>query len=345
MLNLKEWFISGCTLFGVFSLSPTPPPHPAQANIPIQSLVNEVSVGNIKGHVEVLANEIGPRDTPIAQSEAADYLAEQLKEFGYSVQRNPVDSSENVIAQISGDLNSNKIFVIGAHFDTVPNSPGADDNASAVAGMLEIARILKDIEPDFSIQFVGFALEEVGLVGSRQYAQSVTAQGYDLIGMISLEMIGFTSNQPNSQKPFFTIPSCLTVNEEGRTVGNFIAAIGNNNSVMLLETFHQAAARYVSNLPVITGEVTGNGSCFPHTRRSDHAPFWDEGYSALMITDTANFRNPNYHSPQDTLNTLNWDFARKVTQATLATAVISSTTSVAPFCPAIPYSFDINFEK
>lgn len=335
MLNLKQWIVSGCTLMGVVGLIPGQP-RPAQGTIPIKPLVNEVSLANIKAHVDTLSNEIGPRDTPVAQAEAADYIAEQLKAFGYSVTRNPVDASENVIAQLPGQSNSNKLFVIGAHFDTVPNSPGADDNASAVAGMLEIARVLKDVEPDFRIEFVAFALEETGFVGSRQYVQSVTAQGHNLIGMISLEMIGFATNQPNSQKPFFTIPSCLAVSEEGRTVGNFIAAIGNNQSATLLKTFQQATTEYVPKLPVVTAQVTGDGACFPNTRRSDHAPFWDQGYSALMITDTANFRNPNYHSPQDTLKTLNLDFARKATQATLATALISSTISVGRFCPAKP---------
>ncbi|MFB6277381.1 MAG: M28 family peptidase, partial [Halothece sp.] len=189
MLNLKQWIVSGCTLMGVVGLIPGQP-RPDQGSIAIKPLVNEVSLANIKAHVDTLSNEIGPRDTPVAQGEAADYIAEQLKAFGYSVTRNPVDASENVIAQLPGQSNSNKLFVIGAHFDTVPNSPGADDNASAVAGMLEMARVLN--------------------------------------------------------------------------------------------------------------------------------------------------RNPNYHSPQDTLNTLNLDFARKATQATLATALISSTISVGRFCPAKP---------
>lgn len=319
----KKFVVSGCTLGGMISLM-TGQPCPAQAANLIDSLVDDISAANIEAHIDALTNGIGPRDTPTTQSHAAEYIANQLMGFGYVVTREPVYSSENIIAQLPGQLNSDKTFVIGAHFDTVSGSPGADDNASAVAGMLEIARVLKDIQTDFSLEFVGFALEEVGMLGSKQYAQSAAAQGRELIGMISLEMIGYFSDEANSQAPFSNIPSCLAVSEEGRTVGDFIAPIGNDNSATLLNTFQQAAARYVPDLIVLTGQVAGNGTCFPDTRRSDHSPFWDEGYQALMITDTANFRNPNYHQSSDTFDTINFDFARQVTQATLATALVST---------------------
>ena len=330
MLNVirKGFVVSGCTLIGIIGLIASQP-RLAQAAIMIDTLVDSISAANIEAHIDALANEIGPRDTPATQSDAADYIADQLMRFGYTVTLDPVDSSENVIAKLPGQLNPDKTFVIGAHFDTVSGSPGADDNASGVAGMLEIARVLKDVQPDFSIEFVGFALEERGPLGnvhrgSRQYVQSAAAQDRDLIGMISLEMIGYFSNEANSQTPFFNSPPCLAVSEEGRTIGDFIAPIGNDNSATLLKMFQQAAARYVPDLLVLTGQVTGNGSCFPDTRRSDHAPFWDEGYQALMITDMANFRNPNYHQPSDTLETINFDFARQVTQATLATVLVST---------------------
>ncbi len=324
----KGFVVSGCTLMGVLSLIAGQPRF-AQAATLIDLLIDDISAANIEAHIDALANGIGPRDTAATQSDAADYIADQLMGFGYTVTRDPVDSSENVIAQLPGQLNSDKTFVIGAHFDTVPGSPGADDNASGVAGMLEIARVLKDVQPDFSIEFVGLALEERGPLGnvtrgSSQYAQSAAAQGRDLIGMLSLEMIGYFSNEANSQTPLFNIPSCLAISEEGRTVGDFIAPVGNDHSATLLKTFQQAAARYVPDLQVLTAQVAGNGSCFPDTRRSDHSPFWDEGYQALMITDTANFRNPNYHQPSDTLDTINFDFARQVTQATLATALVST---------------------
>ena len=330
----KGFVVFGCILMVFLGLS-LGQPHISQEKKRIDLLVAQISAENIEAHIDKLTNGIGARDTSETQSHAADYIAEQLREYGYGVTRVPVDDSENIMAQLPGLLNPEKTFVIGAHFDTVPDSPGADDNASGVAGMLEIARVLKDVQPDFSIEFVAFALEERGELGnfhrgSSQYVQSATAQGRDLIGMISLEMIGYFSNEPNSQTPFLNIPSCLAVSEEGKTVGNFIAAVGNNNSATLLKTFQQSAARYVSQLLVITGQVAKNGACFPDTRRSDHASFWDEGYQALMLTDTANFRNPNYHKPSDTIENINFDLTRQVTGATLVTAIVSTTSADEP---------------
>ncbi|MDJ0742692.1 MAG: M28 family peptidase [Xenococcaceae cyanobacterium MO_167.B27] len=324
----KGFIVSGCILMGMIGLI-NGQHYQAQAATMIDTLVDDISAANIEAHIDALANGIGARDTPETQSNAADYIADQLMGFGYVVTREPVDESENVIAQLPGQLNSDKTFVIGAHFDTVLGSPGADDNASGVAGFLEIARVLKNMQPDFSIEFVGFALEERSpqgnaVRGSSQYAQEAEAHPRDLIGMIALEMIGYFSNEANSQTPFFNIPSCLAVSEEGRSVGDFIASVGNDNSAMLLKTFQQTAARYVPSLHVLTAQVAEKGVCFPDTRRSDHSPFWDEGYQALMLTDTANFRNPNYHQPSDTLDTINFDLARQVTQATLATALVST---------------------
>ena len=330
----KGFVVKGCILMVFLGLSLSQP-HIGQENKRIDFLVDQISAEKIEAHIDELTNRIGARDTTVTQSHAADYIAGKLTEYGYGVTRVPVDDSENVMAQLPGQLNPDKIFVIGAHFDTVPDSPGADDNASGVAGILEIARVLKDVQPDFSIEFVAFALEERGELGdfhrgSSQYVQSATAQRRDLIGMISLEMIGYFSNQANSQTPFLNIPSCLVVSEEGRTVGDFIAAVGNNNSATLLKTFQESAAQYVSELLIVTGQVAENGACFPDTRRSDHASFWDEGYQALMLTDTANFRNPNYHKPSDTIETINFDLARQVTGATLVTAIVSTTSADEP---------------
>ena len=348
----KEFLVSGLTLMGMIDLS-AGQPRPAQAAIMIDTLIDNISTANIEAHINALANGIGPRDidNPAAQSAAADYIANQLRGFGYTVTRElvvfplefPELFSENVIAKLPGQLNPDKTFVIGAHYDTCTpgffcdsnGSPGADDNASGVAGMLEIARLLKDVQTDFSIEFVGFALEEIaafdGLpVGSKQYAQSAATEGRHLIGMISLEMIGFFSDEENSQQPLFSIPSCLALSEEGRDVGDFIATVGNDNSATLLNTFQQAAAQYVPDLSVLTGQVAEDGSCFPDTRRSDHSSFWDEGYQALLVTDTANFRNPNYHTINDIPSTINFDFARQVTQTTLATALVSTKSTSVP---------------
>jgi Zn-dependent M28 family amino/carboxypeptidase len=300
----------------------------AQSASMIHSLVDEVSAANIEAHIDALSNGIGPRSTIETRAAAANYIANQLESFGYTVTRQPVIGAaqvgENIVAQLPGTVNPDKTFVIGAHFDTVGRSPGADDNTSGVAAVLEIARAVKDARPDFSLEFVGFGLEEIGIIGSREYARDAAAQRRELIGAVSLEMIGYRSTREDSQVPVPNIPNCLAMSEASRTVGDFIGAVGNDNSVELIERFQQAATQYVPELLVITGQVAGNGECFPDTRRSDHYRFWEEGYQALLLTDTAEYRNPHYHQPSDTLATLDLGFARQVTQATLATALVST---------------------
>jgi Zn-dependent M28 family amino/carboxypeptidase len=188
--------------------------------------------------------------------------------------------------------------------------------------MLEIARILADFQPASSVEFVGFALEELGLIGSSQYAQQAHAAGVDVIGMISLELIAYTCSTPGCQFTINDIPGCLDVEPEGMNVGTFIAGVANAASAPLLARFVEAQTTYVPSLPIVTGEVAGVGLCFPDTRRSDHAPFWDQGYRALMLSDTADLRNPYYHTPDDTSETLDFGFARLVTQVAMATVVL-----------------------
>ena len=284
----------------------------------VGGLVAQVSVENITTHITALDY---PRATPTAQAQASDYIVGVLESYGYTAVLDPVDTSANIIVRLEGTVTPERVFVLGAHFDSVAGSPGADDNASGVAGLLEIARILAGLHPDASIELVGFALEENGKVGSTHYAQAASTAGVDVIGMIAFEMIAYTCQSPGCQVAFADIPGCLDVEPAGVNVGNYIADLGNDASAALLGSFRDAAVSWVPTLVVGTAQVAGTGTCFSATRRSDHAPFWDRGYRALMITDTADYRNPNYHQPSDTLATLDLPFARLVTQATLATVV------------------------
>lgn len=287
---------------------------PAAAD-PIADLVAEVSEANLQAHIETLA--AGPRGTPAQQSAAAAYITAELESYGYTVVHDPVGTSENLIATLPGTETPEQAFLIGAHFDSVSSSPGADDNASGVAGMLEAARVFAGQPTGSSIEFVAFALEEVGLVGSTQYASELEAEGRDLVGMLSLEMIGHTCPAPcQTVLPDF-LP-CLDVSDPVPNVGNFIAAIANDSSATLLTSLTAAAASYVPSLPVETAEVQGVGSCLPDSRRSDHAPFWDRGYRAAIVTDTANFRNVHYHQSTDTPATIDYAFAAQVTRAVVA---------------------------
>lgn len=305
----------------------------AAAADPIDDLVAQVSEDAIRAHTTALVG-IGPRDTPDRQAAAADYIATQFESYGYEIVRQPVLQSENIIARLSGTVTPDQTFVVGAHFDTVPGAPGADDNGAAVAGLLEIARVLAGQAVAPSFEFIAFAGEELWLsspgvwgnwiepVGSAIYADSARDQLRDIIGMFSLEMIAYTCATPGCQVVFPNIPHCLQTNQPPTpNVGNFIAGVGNDRSADLLHTFANASHRYVPDLPFGTAQVAGIGSCMFDSDRSDHFPFWADGYPALMITDTANFRNPNYHKPSDTLDTLDFTFAHRVTRAALATAL------------------------
>jgi Zn-dependent M28 family amino/carboxypeptidase len=291
------------------------------AALTIGDLVAQVSQSDIQAHIAALEGE---RATPAQQAAAAAYITSELESYGYTVTSDPVGTSENLIASMPGTATPDQTFVIGAHFDGVPGSPAADDNASGVAGMLEIARVVAGSPFQSSIEFVAFGLEELGLVGSTQYAQAASGAGRDLIGMIALDMIGYTCDTPGCQVPIVDIPPCLDVDPEGVDVGTYIAVAANEASAGLLGGFQMSAAAYVPSLEVGAGVVAGDGSCFPGSRGSDHAPFWDEGYAAIMLTDTASYRNPNYHQASDTLATLDLGFATDVTRAAVATVAVSA---------------------
>jgi hypothetical protein len=206
----------------------------------------------------------------------------------------------------------------------VPGSPGADDNASAVAGVLECARILSQYEFEHSLRFIGFDTEEYGLIGSNRYNLNGIKAYEEIEGVLNFEMIGYYSDSPNSQSlPFgfdMLFPQAAQEVADDDFRGNFITVVGNVASNPLIDAFESAAETYVPDLRVISVAVPGTGMIAPDLRRSDHASFWDNGIQALMLTDGADFRNQNYHTPNDVIDTLDLDFMTQVVQATLATA-------------------------
>jgi len=310
----------------------------APAHADASDLLLQVSQDEIAAHISALGFE---RVTASQQAVAADYIESQLQSFGYQVSRIPVQDSENLVASIPGTGSPDQILIIGAHFDTWSGTPGADDNASGVAGTLEIARVLAGSTFESTVRFLFFALEEIGLAGSSDYAESAAAAAENITGMIALEMIGYTCDTPGCQAPFSDFPPCLDVEPEGEDIGTFIAIVGNTASTDLLAQYQSGAAFVVPSLEQGSAVVAGTGTCFPDSRRSDHAPFWDEAYPALMITDTANYRNPNYHQPTDTLETLDLPFATDVVRATLVFAMIHATWLSGPLpepepAPALP---------
>ncbi|HBK98016.1 MAG TPA: peptidase M28 [Microcoleaceae bacterium UBA10368] len=193
-----------------------------------------------------------------------------------------------------------KPIVIGAHYDTVPGTPGADDNATGVAVLLELARDIASGPLKYPVQLVAFDMEEYGYLGSSHHAAKYKQQPKSIRLMVSLEMLGYCNHNSNSQsypaglKYFY--PNC----------GNFIALIGNLRTVpdmINLSGKIRNSGQRCEWLP-----VPNRGFIVPDTRRSDHAPFWDNGDPAIMVTDTANMRNPHYHQASDKIETLDLDF-------------------------------------
>lgn len=245
----------------------------------------------------------------------------QTEEHNFSFSGNPM---QNIIARKSGAKQEDITFVIDGHFDCVPGSPGADDNGSAVAGVLEACRILSNYTFEHSIRFIGFDAEELGLVGSQRYVQNGIKPFEDIQGVLNFEMIGYYSDEPNSQTlpAGFGIlfPEAAQAVSDNQFRGDFLTVVGNEDSNSLISAYVSASENYVPELKLIVAAVPGNGSIAPDLRRSDHAEFWDEGIQALMLTDGANFRNLNYHTPNDNIETLDFEFMANVVKATIAAA-------------------------
>lgn len=279
-----------------------------------------VSSERIRMHIQSLEGIRHPVVAPAALEQARVYVQESLQCLGYQVEQQLFpDNGEqfvNVIATRRGTANPERRVLVVAHYDTVSISPGADDNASGVAVLLELATVLKDLAFENTVQFIAVNLEEnseegvrgSGKRGSRALAVHAREQGWDIAGVLVLESVAFASETASQ-----SVPPGLPM--EVPQQGNFLAVIGNEVSRGLVQGFAQAVERYGVSLPVVPLVVPGNGEHFRDTRRSDHASFWDRDYPAVLLTDTTNFRNPHYHEPSDTLDTLNIPFAAEVCKA------------------------------
>ncbi len=229
-------------------------------------------------------------------------------------------TADNIIGRTAGTESEETVYILGAHFDTWVSAPGADDNASGVAGMLEAVRILSDYGFKKSIRFIGFDLEEQELNGSLKYVQNGIQQGESVLGMIDFEMIGYYTEVPNTQTMpagfNLLFPQAYAQLTADEFRGNFITNVGGGISSGLAAAYEQAAQQYVPALKVLTLQPS---ILIPDLARSDHASFWSKNIPAIMLTDGANFRNPHYHTEGDTLGTLNLTFMYKTIQAAIAT--------------------------
>jgi aminopeptidase YwaD len=284
----------------------------------------------LRADVARLAVPRHPVSSPDALRAAEDHIAGELGAAGLRVERQLFtwDGREyhNVLGTLDGRDPARPWVVVGAHFDSLALSPGADDNASGVAALLEVARILGRERLPATVQFVGFNLEEVqkplfgmyfggghaigtSRIGSRAYARSLRARGQALAGALVLEMLGFRGEHQ-------AVPAAVRLLAKIPSTGDFLAAVGEAGSAALLAAFARAAEGIVPVLPL---SIPLKGWLAPDTRRSDNARFWDEGFPALMVTDTADLRNPHYHRPSDTADTLDYDFLERATMAVLRT--------------------------
>lgn len=270
-------------------------------------------------HLNALVGERHPLTAPGALRRAEEYLADRLRECGCAVSFHPVEALGGTWRTVVADLpgggpDAGPPLVVAAHSDTVPGSPGADDNASGLAVLLEAARQLAAAPPSLPLRFIAFCLEEEDLFGSLAYAAALRARGERIGGAIVLECVGYASAEEGSQQAPPGLPISVP------TTGDFLGVIGNAASAGLVAAIQAAAREQVPDLTTIPLVVPGQGELFPDTRRSDHAAFWLHGYPAVMLTDTANFRNPHYHRPTDTLDRLDLDFLERVTRLVVAAA-------------------------
>ncbi len=274
--------------------------------------VSRADPDKLRRWVELLAGEIGPRpySAPEKLKKVSDILISRFSSLGYEVlpQRFTYRKKDyfNVVAAPPGEdpleKLSGQVLVVGAHYDTVSTTPGADDNASAVAGLMELARILSS-DPPAGLRLVAFCLEEPPAfrtrnMGSYHYASHLRKTGQSVTGMICLEMIGYFSERPNSQR--FPFPFMKRMFP---TTGNFIALVGNNRSRDFTHKVKQAFV-HGSTMQAVTLNAP---AIVIGIDLSDHWSFNKHRFPAVMVTDTAFYRNPHYHRPTDTPHTLDYE--------------------------------------
>jgi hypothetical protein len=302
MLFLLIWFFTVRMPGSGFS-GPLPPLTPNQVQMR----------ATLERHVRALAHDIGVRsdETYANVQRAASYIERNLKELGYQVvsQQFSADNRtyRNLEATLRGTSRPQEVVVLGAHYDTAEDAPGADDNASGVAGVLELARVFAQERQSRTVRFVFFPNEEppsfpTADMGSRHYATDARARNDQIVAMLSIESIGYYDTERGSQR--YPFPLNLAYPD----VGDFIGFVSNLKSRALL---HRAIAAFRAHATLPT-QGAAAPSWVPGVWWSDHWSFWREGYHAIMITDTAPYRNPFYHTPQDTPDKLDYDRMARV---------------------------------
>jgi len=311
-LALRWALILGLLLAGLMFITNMPnhsysgPFHPLTAD---EAIIHN----QLQFHISTLAGTIGERNIwHYTELKAAEnYIADTFTKLGYSVKEQAFDSEgrevKNLSVELPGSSAPEEIIIIGAHYDSVSGSPGANDNGSGVAALLEIARLLRQQKPARTVRLVAFVNEEPPFyytekMGSHVYAIRSQERGERVVAMLSLETIGYYADEPGSQQ--YPPPFSLFYPKEG----NFIGFVSNLRSRALVRkaigSFRQHT-EFPSEGLAAPGWITGIGW-------SDHWSFWKAGYSAIMITDTALFRYPYYHTSQDTPDKIDYPRTARV---------------------------------
>jgi len=279
----------------------------------------EVLRRSLARHVQVLAGEIGVRSDNAYGNvvRAARYIEGELRSFGYAVvsqefsagSQGEARAYRNLEATLAGTTLRHEVVVLGAHYDTAEGALGADDNASGVAGVLELARRLAHEPQARTVRFVFFPNEEppsfaTGDMGSRHYARAARAHNDRIVAMLSIESIGYYDTGKGSQR--YPFPLNLAYPD----VGDFIGFVSNLKSRAVL---HRAIGAFRAHARFPT-QGAATPAWVPGVWWSDHWAFWLEGYPAIMITDTAPYRNPFYHTPKDAPDKLDYDRMARVVE-------------------------------
>lgn len=288
----------------------------------IRNLYSEVNVDRIKQHVHDIEGLRHGWENYDSLEEKAIIIESFFRSLKIDVKSQDVLFHKrlyrNIIATMEGTDKEMDWLLVGAHYDAAWGSYGADDNASGVAVLLETARILSRQKLRRTVQFVAFTLEEPQpytlhfLIGSDYFAREARKKKIRYKAVIILESVGYTDKTEGSQM----IPSFVRIPVPQK--GTFLGVIANRKSHSLMNAFYHIAHDFVPDLDIVTYKVPLSGRIIPETRFSDHASFWNQGYPAIMLTDTAMFRNPYYHTPHDRFETLDFSFITNVTKAVMS---------------------------
>lgn len=284
--------------------------------ISAEEIAKQVSEDNLQSNIINIFNDRRYSSTERSQTIAS--IEAKLNGLDYLVEKQDLLKGDydgrNLVLTKTGIINPNNWVVIMAHYDTVYNSVGADDNASGCSALIEIARIMSNIACNNTLKLVFVDLEEMGFLGSKYFVSQIPS-GVNIVAAISLEMIGYTSD--TQQNPF---PAPFDINK-----GDFLAVIGRDGVFQIANDFVRNLKQNNIALPTIIinpENILSNISLYIDLFRSDHMAFWEKGLPAIMITDTANFRNPNYHKSSDIIDTLDFSFMKKAAQAAVLSTYI-----------------------